>query len=178
MNQTDTFFEKAPVPLVAKTDEASLLEKPVEKKQGRKRRELQYKSIVRTRSQKLREELELHDSQLTQIAEFYAKRRFEPRMNSNNDTEVALATYIHNLRTTPVSAELAVRVSKSIPWFQWTKKNSGFGDVLVNLGFFLLFASLVALSASVQIYVRDVENIRNLLKWYSAHSGDIQLTFF
>lgn len=134
-------------------------------KKKRVRKELPYKSIVRTRSQKLREEMERHEMLLSKVADFYSKKRFEPRMQSNDNTEIALATYIHNLRTAAVDPNVAVKVSTTLPWFQWTKKSSRLTDVLNLLGGFLLISSLTALYVGVQVGLRNNENIAMLRKW-------------
>ena len=127
------------------------------------RRELEYKSIVRTRGQKLREEL----AQLEKIAEFYKKWRYEPRMNAKSEAEVELATYLHNLRAMPVDKNLALKVGETLPWFQWTVSKKGFGltDLLHAIGTIFLLSSLTTLYVGVQLHYQNGDNARKTLAW-------------
>ena len=83
----------------------------------RKRSELAYVSIIRTRSQKVRE---YHTTKLEAIADFYNKNNEEPHLDSTNIVEAELATYIHNIRHSPLNIDLVTQVNNQLPWFHWS----------------------------------------------------------
>jgi len=132
----------------------------------RVRRELEYKSIVRTRSQKLKEAEAYHISQLTKLQDFWNKWRKEPNEDSADTEEVALASYIQNLRTvTPgnLKQEFVARVTEMLPWFKWRvqeKQKSSFIDKFLT---FSLLCMLVATAAQMQILLNNKDAMNRIL---------------
>lgn len=128
-------------------------------KRKRVRKNNDYKSIIRTRSQKLKEALLYHDAKLLEVAVFYKAYKREPRMESSNASEVELATYIHNLRVAPLNSDFVIRVSEALPWFKWsleTKTESSFVYILMVL----FMMGTAAGAVYVQFYLANIENTR------------------
>ena len=132
----------------------------------RVRRELEYKSIVRTRSQKLKEAENYHLKQLAQLQEFWDKWGKEPDVDSTDTEEVALASYIQNLRTvTPgnLKPEFVARVTEILPWFKWRVqevRKSSFIDKF--LAFSLLFL-LIATATQMQVLMNNKDAMNRIL---------------
>ena len=125
----------------------------------RKRSELAYVSIIRTRSQKVRE---YHTTKLEAIADFYNKNNEEPHLDSTNIVEAELATYIHNIRHSPLNIDLVTQVNNQLPWFHWSvrkeKKETTMG-FLNTFTIILLIASLTALYIGAQINLSNSERL-------------------
>jgi len=140
-----------------------------EPKRKRVRKTNEYKSIIRTRSQKLKEALAYHDAMLVEVGSFYKLHKREPRMESPITKEVELATYIHNLRVAPLNTDFVIRVSDALPWFKWSpdvQQKWSLGYVLMAL--FTVSVSLGALY--MQVYMSDIENVRALRAWVDVNS--------
>jgi len=126
-------------------------------------KKMEYKSIIRTRAQKVREALAYHDAMLNDVATFYNLTKKEPQMESSDSKEVELATYIHNLRVAPLNAEFVLRVSEAIPWFKWgspAQKPVRRWTTCENIGMLLLTVSTGIAAATVQMYFSDPRNVR------------------
>jgi hypothetical protein len=114
----------------------------------RKRKDLDYKSIVRTRAQKAADIKEQHVQHMQIATAFYKKFGREPSANSKEVGETGLANYLDTLRfcmNTMESAEpFNALIAEHMPWFEWAvaeKKaarasclRSTFVSVLVGLG--------------------------------------------
>ena len=145
------------------------VKEPVVKKK-RLNKKTEYKSIIRTRAQKIREALAYHDAKLSEVSAFYKKFKHEPHMKSSDRNEVELATYIHNLRVAPLNAEFVSRVSEAIPWFNWSLEAPS-PSILncKNITFMILGTGAFSFAAtSLQIYFSNPNNIRLTMNFASA----------
>ena len=131
-------------------DAPPLSDTPDVSKPKRARRQLEYKSIVRTRSQKLKEALLYHDIKLVELATFYKANKREPYIGSDSLSEIELATYIHNIRVLPMNTEFVAKVNKALPWFQWSIMPTTRDDYMAYAGM-LLFAYAVMCSLYVGV---------------------------
>ena len=149
-----------------KPEEASVSEaSPVKSKRVRKMPE--YKSIVRTRSQKLKEAEIYHERQLERLAQHWYIMRREPKIDSPYGDESELAAYIQNLRAIHpenLKPEFVARVTEALPWFKWhvpekTTRCSAFG-------WFATFGGLIAVTlgaAYVQVKLQDRQTMNQVL---------------
>jgi len=89
----------------------------------RKRKDLDYKSIVRTRAQKAANIKEQHVQHMQIATAFYNKFGREPSANSKEVGETGLANYLDTLRfcmNTMESAEpFNALIAEHMPWFEW-----------------------------------------------------------
>jgi hypothetical protein len=148
------------------------------KNKGKKaKKELAYKSIVQTRSQKLREAMLAYDSMLDKINMFHMKHLREPDMTAKDHDEQAMATFLHNLRTQPLNTELVQKALTRMPWFHWDKSKMAaswpFGSMAFSAlgGLFLLTAS-VGLSVWVQMSLHDTSTMHRLIGWMKLEHFD------
>lgn len=103
-----------------------------------------YKSIIQTRSQKLKEHQLYLDTMFSNINNFYTVNGFEPRQFSEtDDDEVAMGQFIKALRNSYAYDRLGGQngvdlVMSRLPWFkfdeakavtQWSKRSFKAGDV-------------------------------------------------
>ena len=129
------------------------------------KKELPYKSIVQTRSQKLRE---AYDALLNKANMFHMKHLREPKMSASDSDEVALATFLHNLRTQPISSELVQKATQLMPWFKWehVKSTWDFKTIALNVtGGLLVVAASVGLSVWAQMLLNDRQNLDQFRSW-------------
>jgi len=129
------------------------------------KKELPYKSIVQTRSQKLRE---AYEALLNKANMFHMKHLREPNMSASDSDEVALATFLHNLRTQPISSELVQKATQLMPWFKWehVKSTWDFKTIALNVtGGLLVVAASVGLSVWVQMLLNDRQNLDQFRSW-------------
>jgi hypothetical protein len=138
------------------------------KKMKKAKRAPAYKSIVQTRSQKLREAMEAYDSMLNKVGTFYMKHLREPEMTATDPDELAMATFLHNLRTQPLNAEVVQKALTRMPWFQWDKSKYSWKPPSLTLtllsGLFVLTMS-VGLSVMVQMSLHDTSDMHRLIGW-------------
>ncbi len=147
----------------------------VKAKAKKQKKELAYKSIVQTRSQKLREAMEAYDSMLNKTGNFYLKHLREPQMTALDADEQAMGTFLHNLRTQPLNTELVQKAIKLMPWFQWDNSKStwSFGSVAIGfVGGFVALTASVGLTLLVQMALRDPENVNRLVGWMKTSHFD------
>ena len=139
-------------------------------KRKRVRKANDYKSIIRTRSQKIKEALLYHDVKLLAVGTFYKLNKREPRMESSNLAEVELATYIHNLRAAPLNTDFVIRVSEALPWFKWSQEvdtSWSVSDIIISL----FTVTLTIGAIYTHLYLSDIENVRGLRAWLSTVSS-------
>ena len=92
--------------------------------QPRKRKDLEYKSIVRTRAQKEANGTEAHVVYMQIATAFYNKFGREPRVGKNV-VETNVASYLAALRHamySPMGTELLPLLKEHMPWFEWRDK--------------------------------------------------------
>lgn len=191
-SQTNSAFYSSPVALVKRmssgTDSTALSTTglnttdltntgPVKTKSKNKKqkKELAYKSIVQTRSQKLREAMEAYDSMLNKINMFHMKHLREPDMTAKDLDEQAMATFLHNLRTQPLNTELVQKALTHMPWFHWDKSKaaaSNWSLVFSVLGGLFLLTTSVGLSVWVQMSLHDTSTMYRLIGWMKLEHFD------
>jgi hypothetical protein len=113
----------------------------------RKRKDLDYKSIVRTRAQKAADIKEQHVQHMQIATAFYKKFGREPSANSKEVGETGLANYLDTLRfcmnTMETPEPFNALVAEHMPWFEWsvaekkTTRASCLQSALVGLGFIM-----------------------------------------
>lgn len=91
----------------------------------RKRKVLDYKSIVRTRAQKAANIKEQHVQHMQIATAFYNKFGREPSPNSKDVAETELANYLDTLRFCMNTmdgngAPFTALVAEHMPWFEWS----------------------------------------------------------
>lgn len=91
----------------------------------RKRKVLDYKSIVRTRAQKAANIKEQHVQHMQIATAFYNKFGREPSPNSKDVAETGLANYLDTLRFCMNTmdgngAPFTALVAEHMPWFMWS----------------------------------------------------------
>jgi hypothetical protein len=94
----------------------------------RKRKHLDYKSIVRTRAQKVANIKEQHVQHMQIATAFYNKFGREPSPNSKDVAETGLAHYLDTLRfcmntMDGNAAPFNALVAEHMPWFEWSVAN-------------------------------------------------------
>ena len=174
--QRGSELDESPVEISAKSDSVAGFDNTdsmteprlnVVTKPRRVRRELEYKSIVRTRLQKLKEAEAFHESQLTKLQEFWTKWRKEPNVDSADTEEVALASYIHNLRTVApgnFKPEFVARVTEMLPWFKWSIQEKPRSSFIDNLLAFSLLFMLIATATQMQILLNNKDALYRILR--------------
>jgi hypothetical protein len=127
----------------------------------------EYKSIVRTRSQKLKEAEIYHEKQLERLAQHWYVMRREPKINSHYGDESELAVYIQNLRAINpenLKPEFVARVTEVLPWFKWhVSEKTNWCSVLSNIA---TFGGLVAVTLGavyVHTKLQDQETLKQIL---------------
>ena len=125
-----------------------------------------YKSIIRTRAQKLKDHQAYLDSMFTNIDTFYNTRGYEPSAFSDRAEEAYMGAFVRSLRSAHscdnLGGQAGVDLVKSrLPWFkfeeansvtQWSKRTFSASDVAL-MGF--LVAVLPALLFTVHYLVNS-----------------------
>lgn len=122
----------------------------------RQRKLNEYKSIVRTRSQKLREAEMYHEDMLTRLQNHWATWGKEPTAASGAE----LAEYIQSLRNIHpqnLKPEFVARVTETNPWFKWSTpaKQRTWCHFMGNVVLFSGAVSMVVSAAYLQIKLQD-----------------------
>jgi len=131
---------------------------------GRRNRKPEFVSIIRTRSQKVRE---YHNLMISSVGVFYMKKKKEPRLDSKESSEVELATYLHNIRHTELNVELVLKIADALPWFDWTEKNTDI-STSENSGFLNIVAALLVIASFSAFYVAlqmNIDETKRLVAW-------------
>jgi hypothetical protein len=145
------------------TEESKPVDSP--KKAKRVRKMPDYKSIVRTRSQKLKEAELYHEKMLSDISSHWDAFRREPKIDSIYGNEAELAEYLYHLRgihPTTLKPEFVARVTEALPWFKWQNlpaKTNWCGILSV------LAATVMAAAGAVymQMKLHDHENMKKIV---------------
>jgi hypothetical protein len=137
------------------------------KKTKRVRKMPEYKSIVRTRSQKLKEAEVYHEKMLDRLSSHWHVMRREPKIDSPYGDEAELATYIQNLRDIHpenLKPEFVARVTEALPWFKWhVPAKTTWCGTLTNLA---AVGGLVAVAIGavyMQVKLQDRENTQKII---------------
>ena len=136
-------------------------------KSKRVRKMPEYKSIVRTRSQKLKEAEIYHEKQLERLAQHWYIMRREPKIDSQYGDESELAAYIQNLRAIHpenLKPEFVARVTEALPWFKWHVPEKT--TWCAAFGWAATFGGLIAVTlgaAYVQVKLHDRQTMNQVL---------------
>jgi hypothetical protein len=136
-------------------------------KSKRVRKMPEYKSIVRTRSQKLKEAEVYHERQLERLAQHWYIMRREPKIDSPYGDESELAVYIQNLRAIHpenLKSEFVARVTEVLPWFKWHVPEKT--TWCATFGWVATFGGLIAVTlgaAYVQVKLQDRQTMNQVL---------------
>lgn len=136
-------------------------------KSKRVRKMPEYKSIVRTRSQKLKEAEVYHEKQLERLAQHWYIMRREPKINSHYGDESELATYIQNLRAIHpenLKPEFVARVTEVLPWFKWNvPEKTNWCSAIGRAATFGALIAVVLGAVYVQVKLQDRETMKQIL---------------
>lgn len=112
-----------------------------------------YKSIIRTRSQKLREREAMVKQLFSDCNMFYSMYKREPSSSSKDLAEQRLGEFLQGLRYAILDENLTEKaVQKQLSWFKYEQKvvnTWSFGDVMLNT---FLFGLLPVALISAQYY--------------------------
>lgn len=118
------------------------------KKQRQQQQEQSYKSIIRTRAQKQREQFQYMEMMFANINNYYEMYKSEPRMDDPVPEVAAMGNFLNNLRTVfnanVMDGQVGIeKVMHYLPWFRFevpvVKKPKAF----VSLGFLLFMCFTV-----------------------------------
>jgi len=134
MSTETVFYELVPV-------------KAAKAKKQRQQQEHSYKSIIRTRAQKQREEIQYVEKMLTNINNYYEMYKSEPRVDDPVLEVAAMGNFLKNLRTVfnaNVMDDWGVeKVMHYLPWFSFETPAVKKSRTFVSLGFLLFICFTV-----------------------------------
>ena len=115
----------------------------------------EFKSIIRTRSQKLNEAKMYHENMLTLLENHWNTYNREP-----DATNATLANYIQNLRSIDsanLRPEFVALVTERLPWFKWklTKNTGGWSRFVGNVAKYTFLVTLVIWAAYLQVKLTE-----------------------
>ena len=115
----------------------------------------EFKSIIRTRSQKLNEAKMYHENMITLLENHWNTYNREP-----DAANPALADYIQNLRSIDsanLRPEFVALVTERLPWFKWklTTKTEGWSRFAGNVAKYTFLVTLVLWAAYLQVKLTE-----------------------